>query len=786
MKAALLAALFWGQQAPPPEPEEGVRVREIGLGFRPRVEPPNQPAPAQGAARRRTIGRTDTWMPLHVTLENLGPALEGTLVARPVLGGSVEVVYTKRVTLAERALKRVSFPALHSPVQPLEVSFEDDRRGGVRLHGARAVEVPPPHSLATTTALVLVATAGRGNFAPFLARAGQGAFTQDRYVVPVDPRELPDNAIEYGGVDVVALDDLPARPSEAQQEALRQFVARGGVLVVSLLRHADRLAGSSLEGLLPAVPKGVENLREVAALGAAAGVACVLGEPQALMTFAPREGAVAWDRAAPVAVHRAYDRGVVVVLGFPLSAPFLETWPGAMRLMDALTDCRERPILTMPGQVQVLSLRKDIARALKESMVRTLPPFDTILTLMVAYGGVVLLVPYLVFRRIRRLEWSWGAILALAAVGSGVVYGVGQGYLRRESTAFRVGLIEGGSAAGPHLRHNFWSVFTAQGDLLDLAFEEPSAVPYALGVELNLRGKGPRADVHISYDEFRLRDLRTYTQDSTLFETTDVQPLVGGIRASLEGGAVRIRKDAAFPVYRAWVVHGEYAAAVPAPSALDATLPLPAAQVESVFEPLPAAPGGKERLLFDRAARVLLEQASQESRRRQRPILIYQYDGAPSLKNKALSEFGLDFGWLEIEDAPPSAARAQWSLRRLTPFVGQGGYDMPLLSSEGVEYVMVLDRLPSGFRPVDLRFAQVPGGNVRTEVCDVRLGRWHAVRSGNDLDVDRFVVPSPLGPAYARLRIRVPQELTPSNVAVTAEISERSFVATSGLERARP
>src|SRR6185503_20308028 len=168
--------------------------------------------------------------------------------------------------------------------------------------------------------------------------------------------------------------------------------------------------------------------------------------------------------------------------------------------------------------VQSSALRTEMARALKESMVRSIPPFKTVLWLMAGYGAVIAFLPYAIFRRINRLEWSWAAVFVLAAGGAGVVYGVGQSYLRKDSAAYRVGVIDGGSEAGIHLRHNFWSLFTASGDRLDLSFEDVSTVPYVLGRELKLRGTTDEETLTVCYDELRLTDLRTYSQDSTLFE----------------------------------------------------------------------------------------------------------------------------------------------------------------------------------------------------------------------------------------------------------------------------
>lgn len=781
MNLVLLAlALSVPQDAAPAPREEGVRVRELSFGFLPVTDLPNAPPSSPGQPRRRAIGRTETWMPLTLRLENLGAPVDGRLVVRPVLSGSNRVLYTQRANLG-RTLKSFTFPVLHFTAQELEISFEDDAGDVVRLDGARALAVPQPHSVDVT--LVLVATRSPNNFSHFLIRSGQGGFSDKRFVIPILPSQLPANAIEYHGIDVVVLDDLPARRLSAeQQDALVEFVARGGVLALGIYDDASRPAGTRLEPLLPGQPGDeLVNVTDVSALAAATGVPCPLEAPKAMRPFAPLPGATVWDPALPVALHRPYDRGMVVAFGFSLSERFLETWPGSMRLMDALSDCRERPVVPLPGGTQTLNLRRDMALALKETMIRKLPPFGTILAIMAVYGVLTLAGPYLVFRRLKRLEWSWAAILGFAVVGSAVVYGVGEGYLRKESTAYRVGLVEGGGEPGAHLRHNFWSVFTARGDNLDLSFEEPRAVPFRLGDEISLRGSSRRDDLVIAYaEEARIRGLRTYTQDSALFETTDVETLGGALRAELVGhGAsarVRARVDGDLPVIEAWLVQEDRAAPLSGLGSAVKDFELPQGTIEE------ALGVRQDQPLLDRACRVMLRQASVASAARERrPILVYRYDGSPSLRNRSLAEHGLDFGWVELSGWIHGEARS-WATRPLTiPRRGESE-DEVQNRPEGMDYALVFAPIPPGCRVKDLQFVRLPGPPRVAELYDFRGRAWVPQTGRRAVQVDRYVHHTPLGPAYAQVRVRA------ANGAIVANGGgPRSAVeALSSLERKKP
>ncbi|HVR87168.1 MAG TPA: hypothetical protein VMU54_22775, partial [Planctomycetota bacterium] len=555
--------LAWG---PPqsPAPEQGVMVRQVGIGFHATCELPNLPL-RQGEPRKPPyVGRIDTWMPFHVTLENLGPSVEGTLVLRDAfVTGGLDIDFRKRVGLPAHGRKTLSFPIFHRGGQaPRILSFETDRGDAILLDGARSIEVSPPHTAGATSFLILLATESRGNFSHFLGTGREDKLPQNRYLLPVLPAELPASGLEYHGFDALALDDIPLDSlTSDQQDAIRQFVARGGTLVVSVFRHADRIHQSKLADLLPAVPEGILNRSDVAGLRVATGYPCPLDPPVAMTTFRPGPGMHGWGDPAPTLAHRRFESGVVIACGFPLSARFLESWPGAPRFLEMLTDSRPAEPLPIAGGIQSSPLRADIALALKESLVRSIPPFRAVLWILLAYGAVIAILPYAVFRRMNRLEWSWTVVFLFSLVGGGVVYRIGQSYLRKDSTAYRVGVIDGGAEDGAHLRHNFWSLFTARADRLDLSFEEPSATPFPLGRELKLRGTTGAEAMTIGYDEVRLAGFRTYAQDSSLFETTDRTVLPSRLTVTatetIGPGSVRIRTDGTFPIRRAWIVGAE-------------------------------------------------------------------------------------------------------------------------------------------------------------------------------------------------------------------------------------
>lgn len=778
----MLVWLMFAFQDPPPPP--GVQVVEAGTGFRSKTRLPNVPRTAAEPRGPPFFGRENMWMPFEAVLENTGPAVEGTLVLREkfALRG---LVYRKRISLPSRSRKRIAFPVLHSVSHPFLMSLEDDRGNSIALGGANSVELGLPHTCSVGSTLVIVATESTGNFAHFLRPTREGAYSEERFVVPVAAADLPANAIEYHGVNTVVLDDIALTTlSSEQQDALLQFTARGGVLVACLLRNAHQVAGSALEPALPGLPGSAQNLTEVRALGKATAGACALDAPLAMTTFKPRSGATAWDAEAPVIVHRAHGHGTVVACGFPLSARFLETWPEASRFMDTIAVASSGSVVPMPGEYEASSLRKNLAVALKSSMIRKLPPFKQILGLMAGYGVAIVILPIALTYKFRRLEWSWVAVFLIALAGSGVVYGVGQRYIRGESVAHRVSLVEGGTAAGPHVRHNFWSVFTARGERLDLAFEEPSSVPFHFGRELSLRGTSGDAEVlTIGYDEVRLSGLKTYTQDSTLFETTDLQRLPASFRVFARAGDQRtpsivIAGDPGFPLHRGWIVFGDQVTEVKSFGSGEEVYAHPSTTLTQAKARLAA----EEDLLYRRVAEALLDEARMESNARRAPLFLYQYEGDPALKGDVLAERGFDFGWTEVEGWQAGENRPiwTWQMRAATPTKSPDPYQ-DLLTDKGVEYVLTL-KVPEGFRPADLGLSRQSNPTYRIDLYNVSTQSWIAA-SNTHMSASAYTQTSPLGTSFVRVRFRIDPNRVRDRYWESPETWVTTFRVESTIER---
>lgn len=642
MRAAallVLSAVLAGFGPSSPSQDRGIKVEDAGFGFLPSAEILNFPWTGRAATPPKFIGKFDMWAPFQAVLVNDGPARAGVLILRPYNTGAGEAItYSRRISLPRDGRKRVTFP-VRSTYEPMGLSFRDDNAGAVRLDDEWIYSVREPRIASPRTEIVLIASDARINYghlvAPTKRRSDQAP---SRLVVVVSPEQLPQTALEYDVAGLLILDDIAADAlTPAQASAIHQWVCRGGTVVLSLLRNTHRIKGTHIEPLLAGAPAEVRNVKEMKAFEQATTQPCRFDVETAVQTFKLPEG----SNGDPTLVHRRIERGLAIACGLPLSSRVLESWARAPHLLDAFLKLGRQARIPLPGGAQAQRVRDSIAPALKGSILKSVPPFKAVALLMAIYIAVLVVLPYAVMRPFKRLELAWIGIVFLALAGSGVVYGVGVRYLRAESVACRVTLVEGGGTPGPHLRHNFWCLFSASGGSVDLGFEDPPVVPFPFGRSLGLRGAGsPSEPLQVAYDaDSQVRSFPTYAQDSVLFETTDTVSLPGRIGFQIRkeaDGSLRGRVDVddKFLLRDAWVVDGGRIVRVrPGPFEIP-----PGNQPVEIYS----------GTLLDRRGFEGVTQALQAADPDNRhPVLLYRYEGAPSLKNAAIHEEAIHFGIVE-------------------------------------------------------------------------------------------------------------------------------------------
>lgn len=387
--------------------------------------------------------RPNTWTPLTVYLTGTGVNGVGQLQLAVRIGERT-TLYTRRVPLHEGALNEqqrfVFLPRMAYGMfgfGPNNTSTDITVR--LLMEGRKLAEktVALPTALTPESYNILALTRdGSGlnfllkkklnlihrHFNPAVLTNMNGAnpnvfaMTQVLYS---DPRALPEMAQGYDMVDAIALADQPLdNLTEDQQEAIKEYVRRGGLLIVSGGGDLPRLKGEFFTDLLPVQPTGTVTTRSLPALEQRYHQPLVLKEaslladgalkPDARALFGPGPGRL------PLVSARPYDAGVVVFTAFDYLAPEFRGWAGAPTLWADLLRCGNealsaRGLLASASGYNYGYFRSApaLADALAGQQAANTPALATILVFLGAY--IVLLVPvsYYILKRLDKRELAW-------------------------------------------------------------------------------------------------------------------------------------------------------------------------------------------------------------------------------------------------------------------------------------------------------------------------------------------------------------------------------------------
>jgi hypothetical protein len=388
--------------------------------------------------------RPDTWTPVTIYLGGQGVNGVGQLQLSATFQGRT-TLYTRRVPLHDGPLNE----ALHFVCLPRSAPMMGGAGAGnteitarLLMEGRKLAEksLSLPAAVTAETFNVLALTRD-GSGLNFLMKkrlalvhrhvnpatingmmmqgggAAQFATTQVHYA---DSRALPDMAQGYAMIDAIALADLPTDSlTEDQQEAIREYVRQGGLLILAGGSDLARLKGQFLSELLPLQPTGTTqadlNLalypRYRESFPPDSRIVCTTG------TLKPDAGVLFGTDRLPLVVSRPYGAGVIVFTAFDYLAPEFRGWAGAPAFWRDLLRCGNNAVSPRSA---LASLANDdrrfyyggnastpLADALAGQQAGNTPSWWTVAIFLAAY--ILLLVPvsYLLLKKLDRRELAW-------------------------------------------------------------------------------------------------------------------------------------------------------------------------------------------------------------------------------------------------------------------------------------------------------------------------------------------------------------------------------------------
>ncbi len=324
-------------------------------------------------------GRSGKWVPLAVSLSNVGEPVTGqvSLQLAPNQGGTFEFApntFKVDVDLPTNSSKRIwMYARLDRPdVGGFDVSFSG--RGFTAMSQRVPVFQPDPEQrqvMVVSDSDIGLSDTLRALRAQALFRAGRAPTNNfSTGLTPVLPfsfgkEMVPDRWIGFESADLVVLGDFPhIGLSPTQIEALRGYVQGGGTLVVMGGANATRLSSSPLKDLWPLAPT--------------TSVSASQAEVSELVSkFVPvvQNGA---DRlgGAPVVVTRGTLSPDALALraGTPTRPLWSERPVGAGRVLFLSFDPSQPPFKGWSGQA---NLWRDLFVSAQSSKVKTLETVDT-------------------------------------------------------------------------------------------------------------------------------------------------------------------------------------------------------------------------------------------------------------------------------------------------------------------------------------------------------------------------------------------------------------------------
>lgn len=359
--------------------------------------------------------RNRNWTPLHLLVENPGPARQALLVAETdgVTSGQ-RLQFTRPVFLPAQSILQVELPILPDllPRPPERVRFSSVANvrltdGGVQTWGQTEVigsQVPEDAFFALLTDTNFT---GYRHLRDFTVGPERRNFARAQ----VAPKNLPRRPLELRGFDAIVL----GHPGETelsplQLHALRDYVEQGGHLLV--LPTCAPGVSPALAELLPGTfvsPQRVETLPAVAG-------EFIFTNGLAVARLVAERGEVLFGtRDSPWALVRSVGAGRVTMLGFDAGSEEFSIWPGAKEFWREQFGAGA-PLLHNADRLLTRSPQAE--RVLASLSGLKVPARGTVLLYLAGVCGGLLLVLG-AFRFTTRPERGW-AVAAIFALVTGV------------------------------------------------------------------------------------------------------------------------------------------------------------------------------------------------------------------------------------------------------------------------------------------------------------------------------------------------------------------------------
>jgi hypothetical protein len=415
--------------------------------------------------------RLEKWNPVTVQVQNTGAPLVGTLGVQVWRGSEFRqdlhaTMFTLRVELPQHSQKRYTFVVpITSIAHPVEVFL---RRGDQELVHKR---LELRQALNAEHLLLGVTTEPDLDF---LATA----FQRHTRVAYLRPRRLPRRWSGYDTVSAMVLKGASLQTVTAKQMlALRQWIARGGTLVVAGDSQYGLLQEPRVRALLPVQVLGVEQRQGLPGLAQRYGKPLADVPLLAMRARLVRGQALIGTPAAPLLAQRSFGKGRVVFLAVDYATQPLAGWAGNTALWrDILQPSEQVDFSRVFAELGLLDDAHPIVKLLRRPLLAYPSHLALSLFLLAYCGGLGLLFWRLSKPRGHRRGYWLGVVgFVLGAVG--VAYGgFPEWSLRQSALLIDVSTMEILPQTGYSHMQGYVGLFSPRGGQYNLALRHPDSI----------------------------------------------------------------------------------------------------------------------------------------------------------------------------------------------------------------------------------------------------------------------------------------------------------------------
>jgi hypothetical protein len=419
---------------------------------------------------QRTV-RLERWNPVVVHLFNTSAPLTGTLGIRVWRGSEFRkdlhvTTFTQSVTLPHRSRKRYTFAIpITSIAHPIEVTLRQGDAVVAEQHLDLRDAFSAEHVILGLT---------RDLSLDFLATT----FQRHTRVAYVSPAELPQHWSGYDSVTAVVVKGVSLQSlTDAQATALRQWLARGGTMIVAGDSQYALLQEPRLRAILPVEVFGIEPRDGLPVLVDHYGVPMPVVPLLAVSSRLQHGQVIVGTAEMPLLAERGVGKGRVVFLAVDYAVQPLSGWQGNKALWhDMLRPVEHIDFGRVFAELGLLDEAHPIIKLLRRPIL-VYPSHMLLSVFLLAYCSVLGVLFWRLGKRRTKYAPYWIALLLTVLAATGGAYRLFPEHgLRGSALLLDVGTAEVLPGTEYSHTHGYLGVFSTRGGEYTLQFQHPTTI----------------------------------------------------------------------------------------------------------------------------------------------------------------------------------------------------------------------------------------------------------------------------------------------------------------------